>query len=230
MICNRCGKANDESARFCVGCGASLEAQAPTPPVAPPAAAYCGRCGQGMAPGVAACASCGSPGGEGTAFCRRCGHVLTPDAQRCPSCGTPVAGAAGPVGPIPASASYAAGSVPPPQTPPPGGNPTPGAVPPPPYYNVPSPGPYYPPAVPKNRVAAGLLGIFLGGLGIHNFYLGYTQKAIIQLVVSIVGTLLSVLVLPALAVAAMGIWGFVEGIMILTGHIAVDGRGIPLQQ
>ena len=30
----------------------------------------------------------------------------------------------------------------------------------------------------KSKMAAGLLGIFLGGLGIHNFYLGYTGKAL----------------------------------------------------
>lgn len=29
----------------------------------------------------------------------------------------------------------------------------------------------------KSKMAAGLLGIFLGGLGIHNFYLGYTGKS-----------------------------------------------------
>ena len=30
-------------------------------------------------------------------------------------------------------------------------------------------------------MTAGLLGIFLGGLGIHNFYLGYTGKAMLKL-------------------------------------------------
>ena len=32
----------------------------------------------------------------------------------------------------------------------------------------------------KSKLAAGLLGIFLGGFGVHNFYLGYTTKAIIK--------------------------------------------------
>ena len=35
----------------------------------------------------------------------------------------------------------------------------------------------------KSKMAAGLLGIFLGGLGIHNFYLGYTKKAVAQLLI-----------------------------------------------
>lgn len=30
------------------------------------------------------------------------------------------------------------------------------------------------PETQKSKMTAGLLGIFLGGLGIHNFYLGYT--------------------------------------------------------
>ncbi|MFC5704099.1 TM2 domain-containing protein [Cohnella faecalis] len=34
----------------------------------------------------------------------------------------------------------------------------------------------------KSKVAAGLLGIFLGGLGIHKFYLGKTWMGILYLV------------------------------------------------
>ena len=78
----------------------------------------------------------------------------------------------------------------------------------------------------KSKMAAGLLGIFLGGLGVHNFYLGCTTKAVIQLVVCLVGSLITF----GLAGLAMEIWGLVEGIMILTGRIAVDGKGMPLGQ
>lgn len=85
---------------------------------------------------------------------------------------------------------------------------------------------YGAPAMPgaKSKMAAGLLGIFLGGLGVHNFYLGYTTKAVIQLVVSLVGGVITL----GLAALAMEIWGLVEGIMILTGKINVDGKGMPL--
>lgn len=37
----------------------------------------------------------------------------------------------------------------------------------------------------KSKIIAGILGIFLGGLGIHNFYLGRTTRAVIQLVLTI---------------------------------------------
>jgi TM2 domain-containing membrane protein YozV/ribosomal protein L40E len=74
----------------------------------------------------------------------------------------------------------------------------------------------------KSKLAAGLLGIFLGGLGIHNFYLGYTGKAIAQLLITVltlgIGGIIS------------GIWGLIEGILILTGSISVDGKGIPLRE
>ena len=74
----------------------------------------------------------------------------------------------------------------------------------------------------KSKMAAGLLGIFLGGLGIHNFYMGYKGKAIIQLLLGTVGII--VLIGPVIS----AIWGFIEGIMILAGKIRVDGHGVPL--
>ncbi len=70
----------------------------------------------------------------------------------------------------------------------------------------------------KSRVAAGVLGICLGVFGVHNFYLGYTGKAVAQLV-------LGVLVITS---PISFIWGLVEGIQILTGSIKVDGEGKPL--
>ena len=38
---------------------------------------------------------------------------------------------------------------------------------------------------PKSKLCAGLLAIFLGSLGIHNFYLGYTGKAIAELLLTL---------------------------------------------
>ena len=63
----------------------------------------------------------------------------------------------------------------------------------------------------KSKVAAGLLGILLGSLGIHKFYLGYTSEGIIMLVVTIVGSLL-----VGLGPVVMGVIGLVEGILYLT--------------
>lgn len=41
------------------------------------------------------------------------------------------------------------------------------------------------PDMQKSKIAAGLLGIFLGTFGVHNFYLGYTGKALAQLLISV---------------------------------------------
>ena len=70
----------------------------------------------------------------------------------------------------------------------------------------------------KSKLAAGLLGLFLGGWGIHNFYLGFTNKGVIQIIVTIV------------TCGIGAIWGFIEGIMILAGSINVDANGVPLKE
>ena len=75
----------------------------------------------------------------------------------------------------------------------------------------------------KSKLAAGLLGIFFGGLGIHNFYLGYTTKGIIQILMSTLGS--PTLVAPI----AAHLWGFIEGIMILCGSIKEDANGESLR-
>jgi TM2 domain-containing membrane protein YozV len=90
-------------------------------------------------------------------------------------------------------------------------------------------GGYQQPSTQKSKLAAGLLGIFLGHLGIHNFYLGFKGKAITQLVLSIVGYATSWLLIGFVFLAISGIWGLVEGIRILTGGIAHDANGIPLR-
>lgn len=77
---------------------------------------------------------------------------------------------------------------------------------------------------PKSKIVAGILGILLGFLGVHNFYLGFTGKAVTQL-------LISVLSLGMLAIVS-SIWGLIEGIMILISKPGEmnhrDARGVEL--
>jgi TM2 domain-containing membrane protein YozV len=71
--------------------------------------------------------------------------------------------------------------------------------------------------VQKSRLAAGLLGIFLGAFGIGRYYLGYKKMAGFQLAATIF----------TMGFAG-GIWGLIDGIMILTGFVKSDGNGYPL--
>ena len=68
-----------------------------------------------------------------------------------------------------------------------------------------------PPGAEK-RVAAGICGILLGGLGIHKFILGYTTEGVIMLVVYVLGIFLACGI-PSLVIAVIGI---IEGVMYLT--------------
>lgn len=87
-------------------------------------------------------------------------------------------------------------------------------------YSQPWPNqPYYQmPSNQKSRVIAGLLGVLLGGLGIHRFYLGYTGIGIAQILVTV------------FTLGLGSLWGFIEGIMILVGtqSFQTDANGVPL--
>ena len=74
---------------------------------------------------------------------------------------------------------------------------------------------------PKQWIVALLLAFFLGGFGVHNFYLGYNTKGIIQLVLTI----------TLIGAPISGIWALVEFIMIIarSGSYAYDAQGQPLQ-
>lgn len=70
----------------------------------------------------------------------------------------------------------------------------------------------------KSRRTAGLLGIFLGALGVHRFYLGYPSMGVLQILVTV----------STLGIG--GLWGTIEGVLILSGiGIKTDADGRPLR-
>lgn len=115
------------------------------------------------------------------------------------------------------------------------------------------------PSTPKSATAAGLLGIFLGAFGAHNWYLGQKQKGIIHLcliggaiLLTIIGSIMTsagvatsiysyrvsggsaalaviggiLAFIGGLANVGNGIWGLVEGIMILVkGDAGLAAQG-----
>lgn len=77
----------------------------------------------------------------------------------------------------------------------------------------------------KSKIAAGVLALFLGSYGIHNFYLGYTGKAVTQLLLTVLGIPLAFVIVGIPMIIAVNIWAFVEAIMIFTGGINKDSKG-----
>jgi TM2 domain-containing membrane protein YozV len=65
---------------------------------------------------------------------------------------------------------------------------------------------------PKSRMVASILGFFLGGLGVHRFYLGNIGLGVALL---LVGWL------------TFGIWPLIDWIIVLAGE-AHDGDGLPV--
>ena len=101
-----------------------------------------------------------------------------------------------------------------------------------PQYGQPAPGtPTYAAVptgyIPRNQILAGLLALFFGALGIHNFYLGFTGKAIAQVLLTCLGWILF-----GLGPIAAIIWSIVEGVQILTSNYGTpahrDARGVEL--
>lgn len=77
----------------------------------------------------------------------------------------------------------------------------------------------YPPHLQpvKSRWIAGILGLVLGGLGIHNIYLGFYGKAFLQIAVTLITQGFGLL------------WGFIEGFLILSSNINKDAKGRDLK-
>jgi TM2 domain-containing membrane protein YozV len=67
----------------------------------------------------------------------------------------------------------------------------------------------------KDKTVAGLLAIFLGGLGIHKFYLGFTGPGLVFLLTNTVGWAVTwiMLGLPNIALCVIAV---IEGIIYLT--------------
>lgn len=153
---------------------------------------FCRNCGQPMDDMAAFCTHCGAGKGTGSAYCPNCGNTVDPNAVVCVKCGVAL-GSMGYQNQQQNQGNYNA-------------------------YQQQNYNPNFNPSGKplKSKMVAGLLGIFLGGFGVHSFYLGYTGKGVAQIIVSLV------------TCGVGSLWGFIEGILILTGNISQDANGNPL--
>ncbi len=70
----------------------------------------------------------------------------------------------------------------------------------------------------KSKLVAVLLAFFLGGFGIHDFYLGYTKNGIIKIVLSVCTGV------------GGSIWALIDFIRLLTGSLNTDANGVELKK
>ena len=91
------------------------------------------------------------------------------------------------------------------------------------------------PAQGKSRVVAGLLNLFLGGFGVGDFYLGYTQYGIYKIVISLAFVILGFLDLGFLSYI-IGLLNYAWGAVLLVVAVMTfmgkwiyekDANGVP---
>jgi TM2 domain-containing membrane protein YozV/ribosomal protein L40E len=96
--------------------------------------------------------------------------------------------------------------------------------------------PLAPSGIGKSKLAGGLLGIFLGACGVHNFYLGRIPRAVTQLTITVLG-IIGLVVGPLLFIwvdvnsynyDVENVLGSVIGFLIsyLVGILAIMGMSI----
>ncbi len=85
-----------------------------------------------------------------------------------------------------------------------------------PMQHMPRPGAA--PVGAEKKIAAGICGIVLGGLGIHKFILGYTQEGVILLSVYLVSLIIAIVTcgIATPLVLIPSVIGIIEGIIYLT--------------
>jgi TM2 domain-containing membrane protein YozV len=75
----------------------------------------------------------------------------------------------------------------------------------------------------KSQVVAALLAFLLGAIGIHRFYLGYTEKGILFIAMVLVGALTLTIIIGALIFLALYVWISIDFVRILTGRLKPKG-------
>nr|WP_297797905.1 NINE protein [uncultured Eudoraea sp.] len=68
----------------------------------------------------------------------------------------------------------------------------------------------------NKKILAGILAIVLGTFGVHKFILGYQKEGFVLLGITIIGFILSCVVIGVFMVWISGLIGLIEGIIYLT--------------
>lgn len=68
----------------------------------------------------------------------------------------------------------------------------------------------------NKKLLAGLLGIFVGALGVHKFILGYNKEGIILLSATLISCVLMCVIIGFFTIYIPALIGLIEGIIYLT--------------
>lgn len=70
----------------------------------------------------------------------------------------------------------------------------------------------------KSKLVAVLLAFFVGSIGIHDFYLGYTKNGVIKIILTVCTGI------------GGSIWALIDFIRLLTGSLHTDANGVELKK
>lgn len=173
---------------------------------------FCRNCGFKLNDGDKVCSNCNTPVGYGQNHCYNCGRYTSQHSSFCAYCGTNLK--SGDNFNNNSNSDYNKYY--------PGYNPN--------YNNngynnngYNNDYQYDPAYKRKSRMIAGILAILLGTLGIHNFYIGKNNIAIIQLLLTVIGSFITC----GISGFCVYVWALIEGIMIFTRNIDRDAYGVP---
>lgn len=76
----------------------------------------------------------------------------------------------------------------------------------------------------KSRTVYVLLAIFIGDLGIHNFYAGRTGQAVGQLLLTVFGIFTAIFIIGFVFIFAAWVWAIVDACVVKK-----DGNGVPFK-
>ena len=70
----------------------------------------------------------------------------------------------------------------------------------------------------KSKLVAVLLAFFLGAIGIHDFYLGYSKNGVIKIILTVCTGF------------GGAVWALIDFIRLLTGSLDKDANGVELKK
>lgn len=82
----------------------------------------------------------------------------------------------------------------------------------------------------KSAIIAVILALLAGGLGLHQFYLGFIGKGVTQLILTVLGSLLTIILIGYVFLGIVAVWVFFDIVLMLVNSDYRDAKGVPLKR